>query len=325
MAVRRRPVRPNDIWKCVDVLASHPILGPRYADILADLPKVMLSLLGREAFACTVYEEVGPPCRILGGAVATFVHESFLREIKTPPSFWGVPEIVRRERKGQSPILSDREVRHSNSNDGLSMFVWHTGVLEEDWERMEVATLLLSSFIENFRGYRLREFLQQAETWRHFCVMRQAGGCLIRPIDGQYADYHETIEADVARIPLTAGITRELARGATIGSLIGALFNYTPPRFGLSRAHQRLVLAALEGHTDEELSENLGVSLFAVKKAWHEISLRLAPHLPTPPAETPQDGHGHPRGKQKRHHLIAYLREHPEELRPFERQHGTVA
>jgi len=324
MPFRRRPARPNDLCKCVNVLAAHPILGPRYAGILADLQKVMLSLLEREAFNCTVFEEIGPPVRILGGAVSSFVQDSFLRQLKTPPSFWGTPELVLRELSDRSAILSDQEVRYANSNDGLSMYVWHTGMLEEDLERMEVATLVLSTFIENFRGYNLKEFLGQAESWRQFGAMRQAGGCFVRPSDGQYAEYHEAIKpADVAKTPLLVGTTREMARGRTIGSMIALLFNYTPPRLGLRRSHQRLVLAALAGQTDEELSKELGVSLAAVKKAWREISNLMAPYLPLV-GDAHGDGHRHSRGKQKRHHLLAYFREHPEELRPIERQRANT-
>jgi len=71
---------------------------------------------------------------------------------------------------------------------------------------------------------------------------------------------------------------------------------------------QRLLVAALRGLTDDELSDDLMVSHSAVKNAWRSI---------------------YARGKQKRQRLLAYLRERPEELRPFARkliaEHRRVA
>jgi DNA-binding CsgD family transcriptional regulator len=320
MAIRGRPAQPGDIRKCVEVVCAHPVLRHRYAEILADLPYVMESLRGREAFACTVFEEVEQFPRILGGSVSTFVQESFFREIKTPPSFWGTPEIVRRELKGESVILSDSEVLRANAGDGLNMFIWHLGVLNEDAEHLEVAASMLNSFVNIFRGYNLKEFLGQPDTQNHFIGMRNAGGIVIRPSDGRYADYHESIDVDVTKVPVSVGITRELAQRASIGSWISSLFQYSSPQMGLSRAQQRLLSAALAGHTDEELGGELGISLFTVKKVWREIDRRAAEKLPVQFANFFEENQAQHRGRQKRHHLLAYLHEHPEELRPILRQ-----
>jgi hypothetical protein len=180
MTVRGRPAKPNDIRKCVGIVAAHPVLRRRYAEILSDLPKVMLSLLSREAFSCMVVAEEGATSQILGGAVSTFVQESFFREIKMPPSFWGTPEIVRRELKGQSVILSNSELLRANADNGLNLFIWHLGI-PDDQQRPEVVTALLSSFVNAYGGYNLKEFIGQADSWRHFAAMRQSGGCIIWP------------------------------------------------------------------------------------------------------------------------------------------------
>ena len=77
--------------------------------------------------------------------------------------------------------------------------------------------------------------------------------------------------------PRNVGMTRELAltHGA---SWVGTLFLYAPPRIGLSRSEQRLLLSAFtQGGTDEELSANLAISVFAVKKAWRSIYDRVGP------------------------------------------------
>jgi hypothetical protein len=303
----------------VGIVAAHPVLRRRYAEILSDLPKVMLSLLSREAFSCMVVAEEGATSQILGGAVSTFVQESFFREIKMPPSFWGTPEIVRRELKGQSVILSNSELLRANADNGLNLFIWHLGI-PDDQQRPEVVTALLSSFVNAYGGYNLKEFIGQADSWRHFAAMRQSGGCIIWPESGEYADHFESIEVDVTQTPVNVGITRELAQGPAIGSWVSTLFNYSPPRLGLSRAQQRMISAALDGHIDEELSKQLSISLFTVKKEWLEVGRRAARNLPAAFADFLHEDQPKWRGKQKRHRLLAYLHEHPEELRPTLRQ-----
>jgi hypothetical protein len=78
----------------------------------------------------------------------------------------------------------------------------------------------------------------------------------------------------------------------------------------------------LRGGTDKELSDELVISLSAVKKAWSSVYDRAADHLPDYiiTVETEEERHNGDRGKQKKQRLLAYLREHPEELRPFTRK-----
>jgi hypothetical protein len=322
VSLRYRPAQPKDISKCVGVLAAHPILGPRYSEILADLPKILPSLLGLEAFHITVFEEAsGHSCRILGGGTGCFVSEEFLRQIKTPPFFWGAPEIVRRLKQGTSPILSDKDVREGNSQGGLSLYVWHTGLSLEDLRRPEVMNIVVSAFIEVYRGYRLKELLEQAETWEQFCGMRAAGGHFVKPTDGQYAEYFDAIKADVVERPLMVGLTRELVQGYTGASWASTLFNYQPPRFGFARSEQRLLVAALRGSTDQKLSDELSISLSAVKKTWRIIYERVATNAPELISINSTGDYGSSeRGREKKQPLIAYLREHPEELRPISRK-----
>jgi|SRR5665213_613462 len=64
----------------------------------------------------------------------------------------------------------------------------------------------------------------------------------------------------------------------------------------------------------------LGTSLPAVKKIWVSIYRRVEECLPElVPDLLPSDIPAAGRGREKRRHLLAYLREHPEELRPVSR------
>jgi hypothetical protein len=73
--------------------------------------------------------------------------------------------------------------------------------------------------------------------------------------------------------------------------------------------------AVLMGATDEQLPGTLGISVPAIKKTWASVYHRVAEHLSELVCDALQSGCA-PRGREKRRDLLAYLREHPEELRP---------
>ncbi len=111
-------------------------------------------------------------------------------------------------------------------------------------------------------------------------------------------------------------ITRESAL-QRVGAWSSSIFFYTKPKIGFARGEQRLLSEALRGLTDEELCKELDVSLSAVKKGWRSIYSRVERSgLGILPSLSDERGHNPDRGKGKKHRLLAYIREHPEELRP---------
>jgi DNA-binding CsgD family transcriptional regulator len=105
------------------------------------------------------------------------------------------------------------------------------------------------------------------------------------------------------------------------GSWGASAFLYSSPRFGFSRSEQRLLSCGLDGGTDEEIADKLGISLVAVRKRWRAIYERareIAPELV--PNLASENGRSGERGKSKKQRLLAYVRDHPEELRPVSRK-----
>ncbi len=324
--VHARPLQPKDVGGCVEIIAAHPILRERYRYVLADLPGVLLSLMTQAAFGASVFEEIdNASVRLLGAGVATFVRDDFLREMKKSPTTWATPELVTRVKQGNSPLLSQREIRAANSDSGLSLFVWHSGLSVDDVGRSEVAGAVISAFFDDWRGYQIKEICQQAETWHHFLAAR-AGGCyVVHPGTGRYVNHFEATENEFEKVPLLLGMSREVAQQAP-GSWLGTvLFRYEPPRFYFTRGQQRLLSVALAGATDEELADLLGISYFAVKKVWREIYDRSSSFFADwDSTHVAPDGAGRHRGKQRRHRLLAYLREHPEEMRPIRKNLSSI-
>jgi DNA-binding NarL/FixJ family response regulator len=84
---------------------------------------------------------------------------------------------------------------------------------------------------------------------------------------------------------------------------------------GLRSTDKELLVAALKGATDRELADDLNLTKEAVKRRWKVLFDRLEAVKPEIfGASVSNNGK---RGPQKRHRILAYVRDHPEELRPF--------
>lgn len=256
---------------------------------------------------------------MLGIGVSVVLSDDFLRELKTPPFFWMGPELAKRVARGDdSALLTQRQIREANSFGGLNLAVWQGFVRAEDSNRAEFWSELMEVFLDNHRGFLFKEIVIQGESPVHLEALGHTGGLLLGR-DGRYGNFEGIGAEQLVREPHIVGITRDIAL-QQFGSWISSLFRYEPPRFGFTGREQRLLLSALQGGTDEELSCLLNTSLSAVKKTWRSVYDRVAARLPELiPSNSQPDGDISKRGRDKKQHLIAYLREHPEELRPVSR------
>jgi DNA-binding CsgD family transcriptional regulator len=321
MSVRYRPMEPKDVRRFAEHIAAHPVLGLRYGKLIKDLPASIRRVLGQDSITAVVFEEfLDSTTQFLGAGVAAFVKDDFLQELKTALRFWVGPEFVKRINGGNSPLLSDAEVRDSNSSVGVNLVVWHNSMHPADIIRLGASTKVMIAFEESYRGFRLRELIAQADCIEHMMAMRKAGGLYFNRVQRTYGKYPEFKPANFSDEPRNVGITREVAL-THAGSWVASLFLGLPPQFGLNRSEQRLLAAALAGGTDWEIADSLGISPFTVKTTWRAIYDRVALCLPDlVPDRSHDDGQAHARGKQKKQRLLDYLREHPEELRPVSRK-----
>jgi DNA-binding CsgD family transcriptional regulator len=321
MNVRYRPMRPGDVRECVQIVAADPVAGPRYGSAITHLPSVWLRLLDWRAFRSVVLEDLGGRRpSLIGVGISAFITEDYARAVKGPPLFWVAPDLVRRVMAGDPPLLSERQLQDANTSTGLNNFVWHGCTRIEVRTRPEVHNCMLTAFVEVHRGYLLSELLSQGEGEQQVEMILNTGTLLWSGAAGGYVAAPAESRKRLLSEPHILGLTRELALGQ-IGSWVGSLFIYQPPQFGLRPSEQRLLTTALEGGTDEQLAEDLGISLSAVKKVWLAIYRRIAGSRPALIPDEPTDQRwGGKRGKEKKQRLIAYLREHPEELRPLSRK-----
>lgn len=315
MAITYRPMRPKDVRECTEIVAAHPVVGPRYGAAIRSLTKVWLELFGREAFRAVVFEDSqNSHAGIVAVGVSAFVSNDFLRALKKPPFFWVGPELTRRLTRGESPLLSNREVREGNIEDGLNVVTWEAAHRGEFLDCAEVLTAGCSAYIEQHRGFQLKEVLGQGMTRDVLALSLRAGFQLLHE-NGRYVDSANGSLDQVFERPHHIGLTRKLAL-SRVGTWLGSLFVYQPPVCGFRPSEKHLLLAALRGGTDQELACELSISLSAVKKMWLSIYERVSTHLPSLLPSRASMPEGSERGREKKQRLIAYLREHPEELRP---------
>src|SRR5207248_9324862 len=159
---------------------------------------------------------------------------------------------------------------------------------------------LASSFVERHAGYRIRRIIHEAAD----------------ELAKEFTERSVVFEA-VAEFPererVLYSMTRESAK-VVPGSLGNVLFTYREPVLRLRDSDQQMLLAALGGSTDQELATELGVTFAAVKARWRSTFARIAAAMPDLVSEAGDER----RGSQKRHRVLAYVRSHPEELRPYD-------
>lgn len=247
--------------------------------------------------------------RIAGFGCDVFVTDDFVdAEISNPRPGLNSRVIASMD-GGQPVVLSEREIRRRNTHGGLDIAIlygsWNPGLGSDEFS--EVRHALAARFVELREGYRINrlitETIGEAET-------------------RQFLATHAWREVGRFNTPAVQSrsvlvMTREDADAVT-ASLANTLFSYRKPVLRLRGADQKLLEAALGGLTDEELSRKLGLSLAAVKKRWISIFERTTHSHPELFPAVDRESGDQRRSRQKRHHVLAYLREHREELRPTE-------
>jgi DNA-binding NarL/FixJ family response regulator len=298
-----RSIREADLLECLEIQPA--CIGDRLLG-RGETLRVWRELLATPAFQANVIESEAPIAghRIVACGLGVFVGRTFVdRELAEPRP--GLNSRIIASVASGDPCVLDREaIAAGNAGSGLD-FVnlygsWREGVLD-DAALTEVQGLLGRSFVENFAGYRFNRVLKEAIGEPVIALARRTGSYRV------VAEFSETSSALVMASP-------ESARDAPY-SVAMSMYRYQAPVLRLSPGEQTLLAAALDGKTDAELSAALGLSLEAVKKRWISIYARV--EASRPELLQGADTGGTRRGPQKRHRVVAYVRAHPQELRPY--------
>jgi len=298
-----RPIRKADLSYCLEIQPAclgDQIVGRRTA------LRVWKAFLDDPSFQATVIESERPIAghTIVGCGMGVFVTGAFAdREIRDPQP--GLNSRIIAGVAAEEPILLSRaEIGAGNAGEGLDFVnmygTWRDGIMNPD-QLAEVHALLGTSFVEHFAGYRFNRVLKETIGDSRIALARATGTYRL------LAEFPES-ESALAVVTRESALTAPYSAAATI-------YRYRPPVLRLRPAEQELLAAALSGKTDAELSADLGLSLEATKKRWLSIFDRVDQFKREILTQTEADSDG--RGPQKRHRVVAYIRNHPEELRPF--------
>jgi hypothetical protein len=285
------------------------------------LPEMWSALLSDGAMQLFLVEDRARPAgsRIVSFGATVFVTDEFCSQARsTLPPYLAV-ELTRRYLSQELPILNREKIAQTNAGDGLNVVMCFEGWAEDRFASEQILAIRQKqsqAFSFALRGYRIKEFLtdpigRETSQW-----MLDAGARLRRDY-ARYFRRHHIPEPEPRQRPCLFGLTREEAL-AHPGANIAGLFIYTAPRFHFSRSQRALLEHALMGETCEKLATSLSVSPWTVKKRWHAIYDRVVDVdrelLPPPIA---YGARGSSRGAERRRHLLNYLRQHLEELRPY--------
>jgi hypothetical protein len=314
MNLRYRNFRLADTANCLRLLEPYPDSTPK---LLSQLPTFWKRLFGEQAFIGVAIEECEPggPPRMVAFGGTLFVNEDFMRDARAAREPGLLQRLVDSELGGDpSPILRRAAIARANAADGLNTVIIHTAPKMPLPEEPGYAYryYLKEAIVWAHRGYRIKEGLQ--EIWSEKDLDWIKAFLTLR---SDYSDYYRrTGQLIPVHRPYLYGVSADEALSSA-SSLAAPVFLYTPPRFHLPRGAQDLLARALDGETDTALANSLHVSLATVKMRWRQIYERIeeiAPELLPDLAGNHSEAN---RGKEKRRYVIEYIREHPEELRPF--------
>ncbi len=251
---------------------------------------------------------------IVGFGFASFVKKSFAESEVLNPTPGLNSRIIDSVVSGNSVIASYEEVRDANTHGDLQQVIldtsWKNGRLNAA-QVDEVRVLLGRAYQELFSGYSfsriLWECVDELDLW-HIRGHRSFR------IASRFEAYRRANPETTWNPDRALGmVTVESMRDDPHSVAAGLFHHHQQPQFAFTRIEQELLEVALEGDDDVSASKSLFVTVPAIKRRWASIFARVAAIRPD---LCPLDADG-TRGIQKRQRVLAYVRNHPQELRPF--------
>lgn len=275
-------------------------LGPGVGLAMADL-------IAHEQLRGGCVEEAvtGGDWEVSATGTSVFLSDTVADAYLASPSPFFAAQLMGRVLSGEpNVVLNAREIGRGNAGNGLNLFVLgftHRYGAEEPPILRPLLARAIEHFVYAHRGYRLRRMLRE-DPYPIADVLVASGMTVAHDF------------TDIGRKVLIA--EPSAATHIFPSSTVSMLFNYSPPQVHYSNAERRLLDLAVDGLNDGEIAAELEVSANTIKQSWRSIyerTMRKVPLALGAAGQSPLDG---VRGQEKRRHLLTYLRDHPQELRP---------
>lgn len=310
--IRGRLAGHRDLAECLQLLPSWFLLEER---VRKALPVIWSRLLTQPAFNADVIEDLrGPPGEsLLGVGMSIALDERWQVRLRDDPPPCAAAEIYRELLDGLFVPPTDKELAVMNAEGRVAFLVLHYAQKLSDLQNPDTVNLLataMNMFRVSHTGYRLQELYQEG-VGPELEYLASMG---FRPRTQRAG------AADGCVIPELYGLAREEAQSLLPGSPVRDAFQFTPPVLGFSASERRLLRLAVTDLPDERIAEEIGLTGHTIKKLWRTIHQRVVMRLPDlygDAASLVAMPDSATRGPEKRRVLIHYLRQHPEELRPY--------
>ena len=252
--IRTERLTPRAIEAAAEFLPRTLIESGKPFDVVAACQR----LLSANAMIGVSISKVdsGNVSKVIAVGAGVFVSDEAASDIARHPVPGAVERILWSAGHGPAVPLDAQQIAAQNAHHGLNVFVvlhhQAPGLTPDD--QIQVRARLTAAFLEDMRGYRLREVLADGleDELADWAI---PGGFRIR---NAYDDWYRThVEPRPRRALL--GLDRNDAI-ALVGTVLGLLFQYQPPRLGFTASQRRVLAEAVQHKTDAEIASGLHVS-----------------------------------------------------------------
>lgn len=301
-----REVCEADLIECLGIEPLHlgeEIVGHKQAIA------IWKQMIRSRSFHSSVIELLQPQGRkkIVDFGASVFVTEDFANRALENPRPYLNSRLIAGIQSGDAVVLPEASLCDFESPQALDIVILggnsptRKSSLSPE-QVAQAATLLPFSFEELHVGYHLNRIFTETISVAQRDLYESSGVWRTMKI---FPDSERALVV----------LTREQALSVS-GSVAASLFLYQKPVLRLRNTDKHLLSEAMHGETDAELAINLNLTLSSIKKRWNNLFMRVEEVYPSLlPDDDGKGGEG--RGRQKRHHILAYVRAHPQELRPF--------
>lgn len=323
MSLHIRPARIEDMAR-IQAITREGSRGLYDEATLECMPKVWSMLLRERRLELHLFEDhaLPPSQRVQGVASGGFVQPDFAQSLLQVMQPGVAQRVMRSEIDGPRLLLTPAEAAAANGAEGLWSLGLDFAFVKQDWSLgtlLRWAPLLVESMRIWLDGWRLQGGMRELIGRDLFVTARAMG----TPV------FHRLLRQDGRRLPsrerrYLVGMTRHQADKLPAALASMMFFSRQEPMLGFSPAEQELLSLALRMAGDEACAAALGISPHTVKMRWRGIFQRLESSHPellglgseAPSPDMAERGDDARRGPEKRRHLLAYLRQHMEEVRP---------
>jgi hypothetical protein len=308
-----RPVEKADLQECL--LLQPARLGAERICEKRALRAWMKILNDSDACIASLVEKITPDStEIVGFGVAVFVSSSFADAILANPRPGLNASIIESIDAGKSVIPPYSYLQAANAAATLDHVVMYPHEKSSRLNSNELGLVrnhLARAYLDSFVGYRLRRMLYEIVDDDEFEKLKGYRGIrIVKRLSTPNSPGPPALW--VGNRALCEATAESFSNDPA--SLAARPFIDRPtPILDFSPGQKRLLIAALRGAESTELADSLCRTLAAIKRTWTGIFEKCVRHYPAllPTTEGPL------RGMQKRHKVMAYIRAHPEEMRPF--------